>query len=556
MIFRLIKSSLHSRVLLRNMCIIGLLGAALLTSAPLVSQYLIDHVIPSVSISLLIKFFIFYFIYELIMLFLKYYNGGIKIYVKKYIDFSLLHQYFHRLVSGSLSSLSEFSKGELLDRVNDAQQISAFYQEFVSVFINNLAISLLCLIIIFLLSGTAGFILTFGIALYIIMFFVLSPYIQKYEEERFAARVSLMTGTDESIRAIETMRAFKIEEIVFNKIISKVNTYLNIENQILKVQLNVNGTAIIIHSSVIIAIKISIILMIFTKNDYTIGQMLSIFILGETAFSLVGQLLLSCMKLKRQLVIMRRYYKFCDSLTSDKQNKEFPVFEENIHSFEISNLTYSTPSGKKIFSIPGFSSRPGDVVKISGKNGTGKTSLCRILCGLTKGEGEVKINGYTSDAMGPSLFSRVALTSTNDLLFEDTVLFNIALGKPLSIEEIVRVAKLIGIDHILSALPDKYHTVVNSEYVVFSEGEKQKILFMRMYFSNADVLIFDEIFRGMDVDSVPAVEKIMANMKNKIIFIVSHQKSVCLDYTIECNLDIENSTPNKQSADQLENLDI
>ncbi len=167
-------------------------------------------------------------------------------------------------------------------------------------------------------------------------------------------------------------------------------------------------------------------------------------------------------------------------------------------------------------------------VAIVGKSGAGKTSFVNLIprfydiC-----NGSIKINGidireYTLE----SLRNNIAYVFQEPVVFDMSILDNIKFGNSdeLTLEDITRTCKKIGLDDKIMKLPDKYNTMINSKTDLLSYGEKQLLSFARAILKNADIIILDEVTSNLDLELEKQIMQASKEMlKNKISFVIAHR---------------------------------
>lgn len=168
---------------------------------------------------------------------------------------------------------------------------------------------------------------------------------------------------------------------------------------------------------------------------------------------------------------------------------------------------------------------PGEKLAIIGPNGSGKTTMMRLLLGFFDPDGgKVLIDGHEFSVIRrSSLREKVGIVSQSIFLFNTTLENNITYCRPDATGEEVRKAmELSGVSSFIDSLPLKEKTPIGSRGIKLSGGQIQMIGIARILLKNPDVLIFDEANAHLDESSKELIKRTIRNEKRTCI-IVSHQ---------------------------------
>jgi energy-coupling factor transport system ATP-binding protein len=170
---------------------------------------------------------------------------------------------------------------------------------------------------------------------------------------------------------------------------------------------------------------------------------------------------------------------------------------------------------QNVFREVGFSVTPGTVLAIVGRNGIGKTTLIRCLCGLLKEtEGNIKLDGTVLKPRQRQKLFFCVMQDVNHQLFSDSVWNECELSSPdctaAQIEEVLGAFDLMD-------FKDRHP-------MALSGGQKQRLAIATAVLSDKRVLVFDEPTSGLDYRRMLEVDKVIRQLsgKGKIIIIVSH----------------------------------
>ncbi|HEV8487638.1 MAG TPA: ABC transporter transmembrane domain-containing protein [Blastocatellia bacterium] len=170
--------------------------------------------------------------------------------------------------------------------------------------------------------------------------------------------------------------------------------------------------------------------------------------------------------------------------------------------------------------------RRGDVVALVGLSGAGKTTLTNLLMRFyDPSEGKIMIDGVElSAAKLASLRSQIALVTQDVILFNDSVLNNIAYGRPDFDRERIEAAARAAYAHDFIIERGGYDTVIGERGVKLSGGERQRLAIARALLKDAPILILDEATSALDTQSERLVQRALSNlMRGRTTIVIAHR---------------------------------
>jgi ABC-type transport system involved in Fe-S cluster assembly fused permease/ATPase subunit len=175
----------------------------------------------------------------------------------------------------------------------------------------------------------------------------------------------------------------------------------------------------------------------------------------------------------------------------------------------------------------------GRTVAIVGSSGAGKSTIARLLFRFYDVTGgSIDIDGQDiRDVTQQSLRGEIGIVPQDTVLFNDTIYYNIAYGRPeASREEVERAARMANIDGFIRSLPDGYDAMVGERGLKLSGGEKQRVAIARALLKDPAIMLFDEATSALDT----ATEKeIQGNLKTasegRTTLVIAHRLSTIID---------------------------
>ena len=174
-----------------------------------------------------------------------------------------------------------------------------------------------------------------------------------------------------------------------------------------------------------------------------------------------------------------------------------------------------------------FDVPPGRTVAIVGKSGSGKSSIARLLLRLVEPtEGQIRIGGKPLADVSPgAIRDAIALVPQNPILIDDSIAYNIALGRRRSSrDDIVEAAKIAGLHDFVATLPCGYDTKVGERGLRLSGGERQRIAIARAVVRRPELFIFDEATSSLDPSTEIAVTGNLNSVsRTATVIVITHR---------------------------------
>ena len=172
-------------------------------------------------------------------------------------------------------------------------------------------------------------------------------------------------------------------------------------------------------------------------------------------------------------------------------------------------------------------------VVIVGPSGSGKSTVGRLLFRFYDvDDGALLIDGQdVRDVTQESLHAQIGVVPQDTVLFNDTILYNIAYGRPeASREEIEAAARAAKIHEFVSKLPEGYETMVGERGLKLSGGEKQRVGIARTLLKNPPILLLDEATSALDTETEREIQsELHAMAVGRSVITIAHRLSTVVD---------------------------
>jgi ATP-binding cassette subfamily B protein len=200
---------------------------------------------------------------------------------------------------------------------------------------------------------------------------------------------------------------------------------------------------------------------------------------------------------------------------------------------EFSHVEFSYETKRQILFDVDFAIPAGTTTAVVGHSGSGKSTLSRLLFRFYDvNRGAISIDGQDiRNITQASLRAAIGIVPQDTVLFNDTIEYNIAYGRPgASKEDIVAAARAASIHDFIESLPDGYATMVGERGLKLSGGEKQRVAIARTLLKNPAILIFDEATSALDSKSEQAIQAQLKEIaKHRTTLVIAHRLSTIAD---------------------------
>ena len=238
-------------------------------------------------------------------------------------------------------------------------------------------------------------------------------------------------------------------------------------------------------------------------------------------------------EIKQSLADMERLFSLLD------QNREVadspgaqPLVTQGAR-VEFSHVEFSYEAKRQILFDVDFTIPAGTTTAVVGHSGSGKSTLSRLLFRFYDvNGGAIRIDGQDlRNITQQSLRASIGIVPQDTVLFNDSIEYNIAYGRPgASIDDIVAAARAASIHDFIESLPDGYKTMVGERGLKLSGGEKQRVAIARTLLKNPAILIFDEATSALDSKSEQAIQAQLKEIaKDRTTLVIAHRLSTIAD---------------------------
>lgn len=238
-------------------------------------------------------------------------------------------------------------------------------------------------------------------------------------------------------------------------------------------------------------------------------------------------------EIRQSLVDMGQLFDLLDQPTeiSDKPGASVLLVNEGRVTFD--QVLFGYDSARPILKGVGFEVPPGRTLALVGQSGAGKSTIGRLLFRFYDVTGgAIRIDGQDlRDVTQDSLHNAIGIVPQDTVLFNDTIYYNIAYGRPdatrADVEGAARAARLHG---FIGDLPEGYETQVGERGLKLSGGEKQRVGIARTLLKNPPILLLDEATSALDTGTERDIQdSLRAMSQGRTVITIAHRLSTIVD---------------------------
>ncbi len=344
---------------------------------------------------------------------------------------------------------------------------------------------------------------------------------KKQSEISKKAAVTVSDGIQETLENIREIRAANQEEIYLEGLDQKIDAH---EKTLLKGELS---TGIFVNAASVI-MRLGVATTILTGAGLILSGQISfmvffLFLLVITrVYAPFDQSLALIAEMFMSEVSANRLMEIYDAPTAEGADK----FTPDGHDIVFENVGFAYDNEQVLKGVS-FTAKEGEVTALVGPSGSGKSTCARLSARLWDiTEGSIKVGGVDINTIDPeTLLTDYSMVFQDVVLFDDTVMENIRLGKHGATDEEVRAAaKAANCDEFVSKLPQGYDTPIGENGAKLSGGERQRISIARALLKNAPIVLLDEATASLDVENETKVQGALSTLlQNKTVLVIAHR---------------------------------
>jgi subfamily B ATP-binding cassette protein MsbA len=333
----------------------------------------------------------------------------------------------------------------------------------------------------------------------------------------------------ESLQGITVVKAFNYEEQAITKFKVSNDAYFGKMMRYLRATAMSGPIMEFISGMVLIGIIYMSGKAIF-NGTMTTAQFFSFVAAYVTAYVPLKNIANLNSKLQQGMAAWERIYQILEEKPTVIVKATTKDIQKLDGKIEFKGVNYKYPSrDTQVLQNLSFTINPGEVAAFVGPSGSGKTTIIHLLLRFFDPvSGRIEADGHDMlDLDTTALRAHMGLVTQDTILFDDTVLGNITIGRPgASMEEVTDAAKAADAHAFITAMPQGYDTVLGERGVKLSGGQRQRLAIARAIIKKPKILLLDEATSNLDTASEQAVQgSIERILGGRTVIMVAHRLS-------------------------------
>ena len=378
------------------------------------------------------------------------------------------------------------------------------------------------------------FIISFKLTFFIVLFLPIAGLIiskisnglkkrSKKGQENLGDILSL---TEETLFGLRIIKSFNAQAFMNNKFESKSNSLYSLMlgiNRRIYLASPISEFLGVLATSGVLLYGGNLVLNEFIQPDVFIGYL----ILFSQLISPFKSISKAVYDSSQGIAALERIEKITlqDQLIKNSPASPQPINFNKEISFNNVSFKYNQ---EQVLENISFKIKKGETVAIVGHSGAGKSTIADLLIRFYDVvEGSINIDNINVKKINLSqLRNLMGVVTQDSILFNDTVINNIAFGVEIENSQVLESAKMANADEFIENLDEKYETFIGDAGNKLSGGEKQRLSIARAIYKNPEILILDEATSSLDTKSEKAVQEALNRlMKNRTSLVIAHRLS-------------------------------
>jgi HlyB family type I secretion system ABC transporter len=498
---------------------------------PLFTQVILDRVVVQKSELTLITVAIGLFIFSMFRVAMMGLRQYLLDHTSNKLGLALIVAFIRHTMRLPLSFFESRYVGDIMSRVQENQKIQKFLSGEATTILLDLLMVFVYLGLMFWYSWQMALVSLLIIPPFLFLALISTPFLRRTSREIFNAYAEENSYLIQALTGIKTVKASAIEQSVrwkweelFYKAIKAGFGGEMIGNRL---QIFSNAIEAGITSTMLCFGAYQVI-----QGQLTIGQLVAFNMLLGNIIQPFQRLTVLWNQLQEVVIAMERINDVLDAEPEEdlqvQARQSLPTLQGHIR-FENVTFRYHPEGDENILENLSFEMKPGQMVALVGRSGSGKTTISKLALGLyPPTDGRILVDGYdlANLSLG-SLRQQAGVVDQDTFMFGGTIRENISLSQPgASLDQVMEVAELAGANEFICKLPMGYETQIGEGGGSLSGGQRQRLAIARALMGNPPLLIMDEATSHLDPESERIIQQNLSTiLKGRTTLVIAHRLS-------------------------------
>ena len=494
---------------------------------PLFFQVVMDKVLVHRGFTTLDVLAIGFFVVVVFEAFLGGFRNYLFSHTTNRVDVELGSRLFTHLLALPLSYFEARQVGQNVARVRELDTIRNFITGTALTLVIDLLFVFVFLAVMWYYSPTLTWIVLATIPFYVILSLFITPILRHRLNDKFkhgAANTAFLT---ESITGIGTVKSLSVEPQMRRKLEDHLSSYVHASFRSQNLSNVANQIAGLINKLMTLGI-IWWGAHLVIAGGITVGQLIAFNMLAGRVSGPILKLVQLWQEFQQAGISIQRLGDILNTPREPGFNPNRSRLPSLQGAVSLDHVLFRyRADGPRILEDLNLQVKPGEVIGIVGRSGSGKSTVTKLIQRLYVPEsGRVLIDGVDLAMIDTAWLRRqIGVVLQENFLFNRSVRENIALVDPsIAMERVVAAAKMAGAHDFIVELPEGYDTLVGEQGSNLSGGQRQRLAIARALITNPRILIFDEATSALDYESERLIQDNMTRIcQGRTVFIIAHR---------------------------------
>ena len=441
----------------------------------------------------------------------------------------LRNSVYEKVVTLPISFFTEKRKGDTLSKItNDIQEIQWSFLSVLEMFVKQPLIIITTLAAMYLISAKLTLFIFIFIPLSGLLISFIGKKLRSDSDKVQKENGVFLSHVEETLTGLKIIKSFTAEKRFMKKFEISSNKLFKNMNSLMFKQNLASPTSEFLGILVITVILWYGGKMVLIDKEITGGTFIGFMALAYNILTPAKDISNAIYSIKRGNASAERVM---DILETENPISDIPnaIVKTNFESeivFDNISFKYQDEYVLKNFSL---TIPKGKTVALVGQSGSGKSTLTNLITRFYDvNEGAIFIDGVNiKNITKDSLRKLMGIVTQDSILFNDSVLNNIALGSENSTEEaIIEAAKIANAHEFIKELPNQYNSNIGDSGNMLSGGQKQRLSIARAVLKNQPIMVLDEATSALDTESEQLVQLALEKMmQNRTSMVIAHRLS-------------------------------